>query len=153
MTDARYYRKLRKIRERNKQAQRINELKQERAKYETPKKKETSKMIAIYLFLLLNVIVAYALVAMWHFSDLSYLGVLISDIAAQVLVYAIYCLKAFHGKKEQEKNILERDKMSMRMGKVTDDELDDENNNSSINGDTLAAIIAAGVTANESTIL
>ena len=142
MTDARYYRKLRKIRERNKQAQRINELKQERAKYMTPKKKETSKMIAIYLFLLLNVIVAYALIAMWHFSDLSYLGVLISDIAAQVLVYAIYCLKAFHGKKEQEKNNLERDKMGMRMGEVTDEA-----------GDSLEDIIAAGADTDESQIL
>ena len=142
MTDTKYYRKLRKIKERNKQAQRINELKQERAKYETPKKKETSKMIAIYLFLLLNVIVAYALVAMWHFSDLSYLGVLISDIAAQVLVYAIYCLKAFHGKKEQEKNNLERDKMSMRMGEVTDEA-----------SDSLEDIIAAGADTNESPIL
>ena len=142
MTDAQYYRKLRKIKERNKQAQRINELKQERAKYETPKKKETSKMIAIYLFLLLNVIVVYALVAMWHFSDLSYLGVLISDIAAQVLVYAIYCLKAFHGKKEQEKNSLERDRMSMRMGEVTDEA-----------GDSLGDIITAGVDTDESSIL
>jgi len=136
MTDAQYYRILRKIKERNQQAQRINELKQERAKYKTPKKKETSKMIAVYLFLLLNVIVAYALIAMWHFSDLSYLGVLISDIAAQVLVYAIYCLKAFHGKKEQEQVALERDKMGMHMGEVSDD-------------DTIKEIIVAGADANE----
>ena len=47
---------------------------------------------------------------MWHFGDLSYLGVLITDVAAQILTYGIYCLKAFKGKQEKEKMALERDK-------------------------------------------
>ena len=63
---------------------------------------ETSKLIAIYLFILLNAVIIYAMIAMWQFADLTYLGVLISDIAAQVLIYAIYCLKAYHGKKQEE---------------------------------------------------
>ena len=63
---------------------------------------ETNKIIAIYLFLILNAIVIYAMVSMWVMHDLSYLGVLISDIGAQILVYAIYCLKAYHGKKQEE---------------------------------------------------
>ena len=66
------------------------------------KKKETSKKLAIYLFMLMNTIIIYAMVAMWHFGDLSYLGVLISDIAAQVVVFAIYCAKAYFGKKAEE---------------------------------------------------
>lgn len=72
---------------------------------------ETNKLIAIYLFILFNVIIIYALVAMWKLGDLSYLGVLISDIAAQVLVYAIYCIKAYCGKREEERLRFERDKL------------------------------------------
>ena len=32
--------------------------------------------------------------AMWHFADLSFLGVLITDVAGQVIVYMIYALKS-----------------------------------------------------------
>ena len=72
---------------------------------------ETSKLIAIYLFVLLNAIVIYAMVAMWTFADFSYLGVLISDIAAQVIVYAIYCMKACNAKREEESLKFEREKL------------------------------------------
>lgn len=79
---------------------------------------ETSKLIAIYLFVLLNGIVIFAMVAMWHFADLSYLGVLITDIAAQVLIYAIYCLKAYHAKKQSEKLKFDREKYKGSLGEV-----------------------------------
>lgn len=72
---------------------------------------ETSKLLALYLFALLNVIVLYAMAAMWKFADLEYLGVLISDIAAQVLIYAIYCLKAYHAKKQSEQVKLDKERM------------------------------------------
>lgn len=85
-------------------------------------KVETNKLIAIYLFFLLNAIIIFAMVAMWHFGDLSYLGVLITDIAAQVLVYAIYCLKAYHGKKQGELIKFQRDKLH-----VVSDESEEEN--------------------------
>lgn len=71
---------------------------------------ETNKLIALYLFALLNAIVIYAMVAMWKLGDLSYLGALISDIAAQVVIYAIYCAKAYAGKKAEENMKFERDK-------------------------------------------
>lgn len=123
MKESTYNRKLRKIREQNEQSKRLYDLYKEGEKYAIPRKRETSKAIALYLFFLLNAIVIYALVAMWHFSDLSYLGILITDIAAQILVYAIYCLKAYHGKKEQEKNALERDRMDMQMGSVVEEDV------------------------------
>ena len=44
-------------------------------------------------------------------ADFTYLGVLISDIAAQVLIYAIYCMKAYHGKKQSEKMKFDREKL------------------------------------------
>jgi len=74
------------------------------------KRIETSKLIAIYLFVLLNSIVIYSMIAMWKFVDFSYLGVLISDIAAQVLIYAIYCMKAYKAKKSEEDLKFKREK-------------------------------------------
>ena len=74
---------------------------------------ETSKKLAIYLFVLMNVVVVYCLVAMWYFGDLSYLGVLITDIASQILIYAIYCLKAYKAKKSSEDMAFKRDQYGL----------------------------------------
>ena len=74
---------------------------------------ETSKLLAIYLFILLNAIVVYSMVVMAITQDLSSLPVLISDLAAQVLVYAIYCAKAFKGKQAEENMKFERDKLGL----------------------------------------
>ena len=74
---------------------------------------ETSQLLAVYLFVLLNAIVIYSMVVMAMMQDLSSLPVLISDLAAQVLVYAIYCAKAFKGKQAEENIKFERDKLSM----------------------------------------
>ncbi len=58
------------------------------------KKLNTTKVITVYLFVLLNIILVYAMVAMWHFADLSYLGVLITDIGGQVVTFLIYAMKS-----------------------------------------------------------
>lgn len=89
---------------------------------------ETSKLIAIYLFLLLNVVIGYTLVAMWKFEQFTYLGVLITDIAAQVLVYAIYCLKAYNAKKQEEFIKFEREKFSGDLDEVIDSGRAETNN-------------------------
>lgn len=102
MTELQYQEKLKKIKEKNEQKEYRKSLRKERMKLFPKLKIETSKFLAIYLFALLNAIVIYSMVAMWRFADLSYLGVLISDIAAQVIIYAIYCLKAYKGKKSEE---------------------------------------------------
>ena len=52
------------------------------------------------------------MVAMWVYADFSNLGILISDIAAQVIVYAIYCMKAYNAKKQEEQLKFEREKLS-----------------------------------------
>lgn len=96
-----YRSELQRIKDENLQKKYRLSLKAEKNKYKS-KGLETSKVLAIYLFVLLNVIIIYAMTAMWFFADLNYLGVLISDIAAQVLIYAIYCLKAYNGKKQEE---------------------------------------------------
>lgn len=50
--------------------------------------------MALYLFVVLNIVLGFAMVSMWHFADLTYLGVLISDVAAQVMTYFVYTKKA-----------------------------------------------------------
>ena len=54
------------------------------------KKIPTHKLVTIYLYVVLTAILIYSMTAMWHFADLSYLGVLITDIAAQIITFVIY---------------------------------------------------------------
>lgn len=117
LTEREFRRQLAKIKKENVQKERSLILERERNKYGS-EKIETSKLIAIYLFVLLNAIVIYAMIAMWQFADFSYLGVLISDIAAQVLIYAIYCMKAFHAKRESERMKFDREKLRGSLGDI-----------------------------------
>lgn len=117
LTEREFQRQLAKIKKENVQKERSLILERERNKYGS-EKIETSKLIAIYLFVLLNAIVIYAMIAMWQFADFSYLGVLISDIAAQVLIYAIYCMKAFHAKRESERMKFDREKLRGSLGNI-----------------------------------
>lgn len=72
----------------------------------------TTKLLCYYIFIIFNVVLLYALIAMWHFGDLSYLGVVISDILGQVLVYGIYSIRAYNDTKSEETMKLEREKLS-----------------------------------------
>lgn len=107
MTEQEYNDKLEKIKKENLIKRQKESLRKAKYKVEGM---ETSKKLAIYLFTVLNVIIIYSLVAMWYFSDLNYLGALITDIGAQIILYGIYCLKAYHGKKQQELMSFEREK-------------------------------------------
>lgn len=118
LTEKEYQQELEKIQKQNKQIEYNLSLEKERNKYKKKFKFETSKLIAIYLFALLNAIVIYSMVAMWKFCDFSYLGVLISDIAAQVIIYAIYCMKAYKAKKSEEDLKFEREKLTGTLGDV-----------------------------------
>jgi cation transport ATPase len=113
MTEKQYRQELEKVKRENTQRQFKQSLRDEKAKYKRKFKIETSKLIAFYLFALLNAIVVYAMVAMWKFADLSYLGVLITDIAAQILIYGIYCLKAYKAKKSEEDLKFRRERHSL----------------------------------------
>ena len=119
-----FQQKMQKIKLNNFSKERKAKLKAEKHKYtgRLGDKIETSKALAIYLFILLNVVLIYSLVAMWHFGDLSYLGVLITDVAAQIITYAIYCMKAFKGKKESEKMAFEREKFEAEYGFPEDED-------------------------------
>ena len=108
LTQKQYQQEIEKAKRTSKQRMLRKEISKEKNKYKS--KPETSKLIAIYLFALLNGIVIYSMVVMWKFRDLTYLGVLISDIAAQVLIYAIYCLKAYKAKKSEEELKFKKEK-------------------------------------------
>ena len=126
LSEKEFQKKLRQAKENNLSNMRKAQLQAEKNKYlPRPGRIETSKALAIYLFILLNVVLIYALIAMWHFADLSYLGVLITDVAAQILTYAIYCMKAFKGKKEEEKMALERDKFEATYHREEETEFED----------------------------
>lgn len=109
-----------KIKKENEHKQKLLLLQKEKDKFKKVNPIETSKLIAIYLFWLLNLIIVYSMVAMWKFEDFSYLGVLISDIAAQVMIYAIYCMKAYHGKKQNELMNFYREKLKGNLGDILD---------------------------------
>lgn len=85
--------KLKKIEQRN-QSNKRKQLLQEAKYKKNLKLPSTTKMLTVYLFVVLNVVLVYCLIAMWHFSDLTYLGTLITDVIGQVLVFAIYAIKS-----------------------------------------------------------
>lgn len=90
-----YERKLKEVQRENESIDRYNKLKKEKRKvFIDIKKPTTDKLIAIYLFIILNVILVYSMISMWNFADLSCLGVLVTDIAGQVITYYIYAKKA-----------------------------------------------------------
>lgn len=84
----------------------------------------TTKLISYYLFFIFNAVLVYAMVAMWHFADLTYLGVIISDIIGQILVYGIYAIRAFKDTQSEESIKLERDKLNC-LPEITRDKLND----------------------------
>lgn len=116
-----YEKKLENIKKRNEQITLRRKLREQKQSALRLPKVETSKVLAVYLFSLLNAVIIYAMVAMWRFADLTYLGVLVSDIAAQVVIYAIYCLKAYHGKKQEEALKLEKEKFGIITGNETEE--------------------------------
>lgn len=95
MSEKEYEHELKRIKAKNVSRQRKRKLKEEKDKYRSKiKLPSTSKLMATYLFVVLNIVLAFAMISMWHFADLSYLGVLITDVAAQVLTFFIYTRKA-----------------------------------------------------------
>ena len=120
LSDREFYQRMNEIKRDNAQKQKRLLLKAEKEKYKKTHHIETNKIFAVYLFVLLNAIVIYAMIAMWRFGDLTYLGVLITDIAAQVMIYAIYCMKAYHAKKQSEQMKFDREKLRGSLGDILD---------------------------------
>lgn len=105
--------KLRKIEQKGEKLLRKRELKEKRDSYKKPKKKiQMTKIITWYLFILLNIVLIYSMAVMYLFRDLSYLGVLITDIAAQVITFLIYTCKSYKETKEEALIELEHEKLN-----------------------------------------
>lgn len=111
--DLKYRVELRRIEKKGEKILRKRELKEKLDSYKKPKKKiQMTKIITWYLFALLNIVLIYSMVVMYLFRDLSYLGVLITDIAAQVITFLIYTYKSFKETKEEAIIELEREKLN-----------------------------------------
>ena len=108
MTFKDYWKRKKKIQDKNKKIKYSIKLEKVKNKY-NKKPFETSKFLAIYLFAFFNIITIYTMVMMWVYADTSNLGVLITSLIAPVITYGIYCTKAYMAKKEEE--MLKFDKM------------------------------------------
>lgn len=125
LTEQEYQEQLLQAQKINAEIERGRRLKEEKKKYthriQFP---TTSKLMAAYLFIVLNIILVYAMAAMWYFADLSYLGVLISDIGGQVMTYFIYARKAT---KENTAGGITYDlAMAQSSGNITTGDIDEE---------------------------
>lgn len=95
MTEKRFNEKLNRIYKKQKEYAQKEKLKAEAEKYKPARIKLTmTKKITIYLFVILNILLIYSVVAMWHFEDLTYLGTLITDVIGQIIVFVIYAAKS-----------------------------------------------------------
>ena len=95
ISEKEYNNNLKQINKENESLKRLKSLREEQNKYR-PKIKlpSTSKLMAVYLFVILNIVLIYAIVSMYKLADLTYLGTLVTDVAAQILTYFIYSKKA-----------------------------------------------------------
>lgn len=95
ISEKEYNLRMKKIQSQNVNIERMQSLKKEKNKYR-PKIKlpSTTKLMAVYLFVILNVVLTFAMVTMYQFRDLTYLGVLVTDVAAQILTFFIYTKKS-----------------------------------------------------------
>ena len=119
--DLKYRVELRRIEKKGEKILRKRELKEKLDSYKKPKKKvQMTKIITWYLFALLNIVLIYSMVVMYLFRDLNYLGVLITDVAAQVITFLIYTCKSFKETKEEALIELEREKMNNSYGSNDD---------------------------------
>ena len=108
-----YSKKIKKIEEKIFWQNKKSEIKQLKKNNRKKLGLTTTKLLSFYLFAIFNIVLLYALVAMWHFEDLSYLGVVISDIVGQILVFGIYCIRAYLDTKSEENIKLEKQKIGL----------------------------------------
>ena len=108
-----YSKKIRKIEEKMFWQNKKSEIKQLKKNNRKKLGLTTTKLLSFYLFAIFNIVLLYALIAMWHFEDLSYLGVIISDIIGQILVFGIYCIRAYLDTKAEENTKLEQQKIGL----------------------------------------
>ena len=95
LNDKEFQAKLKRIQKDNAYKEKNKLLREEREKGNKKiKLPSTTKLIAVYLFAMLNTVLIYAMVVMFLFRDLTYLGVLITDIAAQILTFVVYSAKS-----------------------------------------------------------
>ena len=82
------------------------------------KKLETSKLFMFFIVLNCTIIEAYSMWVMIHFADLSSLSTLMAAVIAESVSFAVYCAKAYFGKKGEVDAELERENMQFEREKL-----------------------------------
>ncbi len=103
--------------------QEIRAIRKQMRRFKAPTKTE---LIAAFLFVNFTVVEAYSMWAMIYLQDASALYVLITSVLAEPIAFAIYALKAYHGKKQEEAVKLERDKMALDHSSPAEDGMDED---------------------------
>ena len=78
------------------------------------KKMETSKFFMYLIIINCSIIEAYSMWSMAHFADLSALPTLMGAVIVESVSFAVYCAKAYFGKKGEVDTELEREKMAFQ---------------------------------------
>lgn len=94
MTERQFQKRLERIRKKKKEYEQKCILDAEKQYKTTHSRITTTKSIVLYLFVIFNILLIYCCAVIWHFGDTSPLPALITDIAAQVLVFMIYAFKS-----------------------------------------------------------
>ena len=72
----------------------------------------TTKILITFIMVNCTLIEVYSMYVMYHLQDLSSLYSLIGAVVSESLSFGIYCAKAFNETTEEQKILLERDKLS-----------------------------------------
>lgn len=89
---------------------------------------EMHKIIMIGIFVNAIVIELYSMIVMFVFQDLSALYSLIGAVIGVSISYAIYCAKSFYGRREEERNKLEREKLELDIDNEEVEQPEEEKN-------------------------
>ena len=91
------------------------------------KRLETSKLFMYLIVINCTIIEAYSMFVMIHFADLSSLSALMCAVIAESVSFAVYCAKAYFGKKGEVDAELKREDMDFEREKLLMSTLPEDN--------------------------
>ena len=98
------------------------------------KKLETSKFFMYLIIINCSIIEIYSMWIMVHFADLSSLSTLMCAVIAESLSFAVYCAKAYFGKKGEVATELERENIEFEKEKFMMQNIQEDNITTAIDG-------------------
>ncbi len=96
------------------------------------KKMETSKFLMYLIVVNCSIIEAYSMWAMVYFADLSSLSTLMCAVITESISFAVYCAKAYFGKRGEVDTELERERIEMEREQMLISTLPEDNSEEEI---------------------